>query len=1027
MFEARDDTGHGQADADAGRDSEERLYDEYVALAATGRAPPPAEFLAAAPDASEALREALEKLHRHAAQEDRNADVPWETLGGFRLIERIGSGGMGMVFLAEERALGRKVALKVLRPELAASAVAAERFRREARAVAQLRHPHIVTLFAAGEERGVRYLAMELVEGASLADMFSSGELARTPLAQRLRWIVQIARALHAAHESGVVHRDVKPSNIRIASCERALIVDFGLARTLDSADATLTDSFAGSPKYASPEQIARSRGVDARTDVYSLGVTLYQVASGRAPFEGESVEQLFHRILTADAAPLRKLAPQLPRDLETVTHKAMERDPRRRYASAAELADDLEAVLELRPIRGRPPGLLEQLRRAARRSPALAAGVVTGAVALTAVAGLWLAKARSDRAQAREQARREVELASETVAAYRAHRGSLDGLQRQVQKLRDAQRAEHLSNAEVALLDEHEERIQRLRREWTESYFHVLDKLALAERLDPKVAGADAVRAELHMERLREALAARDAADAEIHRERVRHYDREGRFTRELDAALLVDLITHPAGAAVYVFRCEELSRLRSGGDARFAPIAHPVDPRQPEPGAWCLRVTHDFGPARAEDLIVELDGRPIEGVVLALRAEGPVRPGDRLVEFDGEPVDDLWFAEARAPLSEPRFRADGKIARDRWVFERGGETYEVRAATATELGVEFGSPWEYAAAASRPAAHANAWRGGEQLEYELPAQAPVRPTTRPLFVPRAEPAARTPLQGFELPRGNYVLLALHDGFEALRVTIGERQVNARFDLELLPSGETPRGWARIPHAERDGAGPAWIAEHELVCSDYLEYLNDPQTLAEIARSSRGERIPREGGDNVRVHWTRGPDGRFAIPQDWRPDWPVVGISWLDAQAYVRWRNQRASETGEPFVYSLPTRQLIVDAGLGGFVWAYTYGDRFRAKFSRCCFARPNANIGPVLRFPVDESPFGVFDLTGGALEWAEGWYDEPRRQRHALGGGWGQANPDVLTLEGGLGAAEDVSSGETGLRLVRRRATRR
>lgn len=1023
--QAGKDTGGG-ADAQIG--VEERLYDEYVARTARGDAPAAAEFLAehgAVHGAvSEALRTALERIERHAVRPRNEAPLPWETLGAYRLLERIGEGGMGVVFLAEESALGRQVALKVLRPELAGSAVAAERFRREARAVAQLRHPNIVTLFSAGEERGVRYLAMEHVQGASLADMFASGALQATSIPQRVRWTLQIARALHCAHEQGVVHRDVKPSNIRVAAPERALILDFGLARTLESGDASLTESFAGSPKYAAPEQIARSSGVDARSDVYSLGVTLYQLICGRAPFEGGSMEQLFHRILTADPPPLRQLAPQAPRDLEIVVHKAMERDPARRYASAAEFADDLEALLELRPIRGRPPGAFERALRAARRNPALTATVSTAFLAVAAFAALWLGRVQSERSAARERASHEVARAAAAVERYRASRSSIDALQRRVRDLREQQKAQHLSDEEYALLDDNEERLNVLQREWTESYFEVLDMLQLAERLDPNVRGADDVRAELHMERLREALAQRDATGAEAYRELVRQYDTARRFARELDTTLRLDLRTDPPGADVFAFRFEDLSRRLPDGDARFAPLAASDDASAPAPGTWSLRFAHDFGAARATDVIVALNGWPIEKTVLALRADAPIEPGDRLAAFDGQDIDDVWLTENRLPLRAPIARDDASGYRERWTFERGGERFDVEAKTAAELGLELGAPWEYAALEERPTARCRAWRDGEFLEYELAPGAPVRPTARPLIARASDSLGRTPLTGLALPRGNYLLAVRREGFEELRITVGEQWPRYDRRFELLPHGSTPPGWARVTHAEVESGPPVWIAEREVSSAEYLEFLNHPATQREHDADAQLLRAPREGGSSFHVHWRRAPSGLFELPSNWRPDWPVVGVSWEDARAFARWRNERAIETREPFEYSLPDRSLLAAAGVGAFQWTYVYGDRFRAKFSRCCFSRPNAHLGPALRFPIDESPFGVFDLTGGALEWVEGWYDEPRRYRHALGGAWGQGDPNVLTLGGGIGAPQNSTTGETGLRLARRPA---
>ena len=205
-----------------------------------------------------------------------------------------------------------------------------------------------------------------------------------------LRWGVEIASALRAAHEHGIVHRDVKPSNIRVASDGRAMLLDFGLARDASDAIQSETGSFRGSPQYASPEQIESGRrAIDARTDVYSLGATLYEVLTGVAPFRGETREQLFHNILTRDPVPPRRLEPSIPRDLETVLLAALEKDPARRPQSAAAFAADLEAVREGRPVSVRPPSAAGRAARWATRHPARAGLALALVLGIPLVAGL--------------------------------------------------------------------------------------------------------------------------------------------------------------------------------------------------------------------------------------------------------------------------------------------------------------------------------------------------------------------------------------------------------------------------------------------------------------------------------------------------------------------------------------------------------------------------------------------------------------------------------------------------------------
>jgi serine/threonine protein kinase len=322
---------------------------------------------------------------------------------GYEILEPIGQGGMGIVYKARQVGLGRIVALKRMRQSEFGDKEGLARFRSEATAMAPLAHPNIVQIYEVGEQDGSPFLACEFVQGRGL-DQFLQG----TPLPERsaARLLATLGHAIHVAHEHAIIHRDLKPSNVLLAlpadlkaGPEREdfwqrvtpKIADFGLAKRLDAPNQqTQTNALLGTPEYMAPEQASGQTGLIGRaTDVYALGVILYEALTGRRPFQGADIGETMRLVRETETIPLRRLRPAVPRDLEVICLKCLEKDPSRRYASAEAMASDLEAWLCGRPIAAKPPTSWERAAKWSRRNKAWAvAAMLAGILVVGSLVG---------------------------------------------------------------------------------------------------------------------------------------------------------------------------------------------------------------------------------------------------------------------------------------------------------------------------------------------------------------------------------------------------------------------------------------------------------------------------------------------------------------------------------------------------------------------------------------------------------------------------------------------------------------
>jgi len=652
---------------------------------------------------------------------DSAGSAPFEEprpFGSYLLLKELGRGAQGVVFLAEHPNLQRKVALKMLTGAGAQSQVVRDRFRREAELTSKFEHPGICGVHDFGEVDGLPYIAMQYVRGTSLASLVEKaragsgagvatagakgsdtvtivGGGSKGGLEDVLRLVERAARALHVAHEAGLVHRDIKPANIMVTLEGHPVLLDFGLARDLESGGQGLTQSgqILGTPAYLAPEQIVASRGaVDRRTDVYALGVTLFECLTLRRPFESTTWDQLFHEILDGASRNPRKINPRIPRDLSTVVEVAMDRDPTRRYPTAEAMAEDLRRVRSFEPIQVKAVGPITRLQKWSRRSPGRAASAA--AAVLFALSGfvfftvravqrgqdlhrhLQIARealvaadyvraavavaeaqeldpesaevlelsARVERAQAEAQREAERQKAlSEAAQArdeaaqmrdnYEVARRRIDELGAQILKEQSGVFGRYVDDAVRSDFARRERDLQTLRIAAERMLLSRSEALERATRLETPWGGASeatqGAQADFYLERWREALQNGDTVRAAAMRAAAELHDPRGELQEELLGRGALRLSVVPPQAEVFLFRWESYESLRpSDVIPRLVPVPTAGVGRTRE-GGWA----DDFLPGDA-CLVV----RAVEPGSIAERA-GLV-PGDLILRFAGVPA---------------------------------------------------------------------------------------------------------------------------------------------------------------------------------------------------------------------------------------------------------------------------------------------------------------------------------------------------------------------------------------------------
>ena len=418
---------------ESGSDPFDRLAEEFAERCRRGETPSVSEYAARFPEYADKVRKLLptvammEQLKRRMLQtRGKEAERPLpERLGDFRVLRELGRGGMGVVYEAVQESLGRHVALKVVHA-VHLDARRLQRFQREAQAVAQLHHTNIVPIFGVGDHEGLPYYAMQYIQGNGLDALLETWREAGSFRGEdRARVAAHIGRqtaeALQYAHDQGILHRDIKPANLLIDGSQTVWLTDFGLAKVVGHDDLTASGDVIGTLRYLAPEALHGE--TTSRSDIYSLGLTLYELLTLKPPFGEVSPSELLHQVSQGEPARPRRIDPSIPRDLETIILKATARDPSHRYATAGALADDLRLFLEDRPIRAQRATFVNRLYRWSRRNRALAALAATaaGSLFLAAIIG-WVSyaitmKALQGESNRRHEAEQERQRANENVA----------------------------------------------------------------------------------------------------------------------------------------------------------------------------------------------------------------------------------------------------------------------------------------------------------------------------------------------------------------------------------------------------------------------------------------------------------------------------------------------------------------------------------------------------------------------------------------------------------------------------------
>ncbi len=941
-------------------------------------------------------------------------------LGHYEILGELGHGGMGVVYRAGDTRLGRQVALKVLLHAGFASKELVERFYREARAAATLEHPGIVQIYDVGEAGGRPYYTMQLLAGRGLDEAIHDHEVSLKEIVDVVR---QLAEALRYAHGRGILHRDIKPRNVVVHREDGrvvAKLVDFGLAKFVEdelspsSVDAeksvltlTKTGQLLGTPAYMSPEQVAGAKDVDGRADLYSLGASLYEALTGGPPFLCATLADLLESIQNEDPVPPRRRNGDVDEDLQTICLKCLHKDPKDRYPSAADLAEDCGRWLAGEPIQARPLGTIARVWRRARRNKAvavpvaIASVVVLGAVLWLAGTGIarrvnyargiaeaeqhlaarrwgdaaasarWAADAEPRDLNAQDLLHQALsgeatDLGRAALLRYRRHRDEAEHL---AGKAKEAERLEKAAGLEERPVRKAQRwrveealRAEETSREsvWSESVLRFTEALThWKEQVD-----ARAGLGELYWDRFRRADETRDATAMNSYRLLVEEFGGEAyrallRGEREVKVRFLLPPGAEEGDVEAWLYRYE-----RKGVPPVLLPVPFEVE-----------RGTTIAAGRLAEDPAF---GRPVP---LARAEEAEIVAGVReesVYGLDGGERNRVILGQAKgdgAPfgLGRPYIQFGTRLPRGTYLLHipAGGGRCEVRY------------PFEIARDME--------WT--EACEIESGALPPPLPAMPPCTGgPKGRPAwcfiCASPFRASGDPK----------------------------------AGQSPERDAAVLRAPKEGTAGYFLSRFEVTSAMYLEYLNDRawhDAEAALRRTPRSESTASEKS----LYWK--PDAQGNLTLGWGGESPATSICWDDAEDYCKWATQRAGQG--TWVFELPTEDEWEKAARGVDGRYFPWGDSFDPSFCKMGDARVGEmDYGQPEKFglfPIDESPYGIRDLGGGVEEWVADLGGPDGNWRTGKGGGGG-LSPSGCRAAGRGYVYRSIVCFNNGLRVLARRA---